>query len=274
MPRLLSIFYRIIVHTLLVFLAILFLIPIYLLVVSSLQDASAIDVGAAWAFPTSPYWRNFVDIARQIGPRFRYSLFVAVGATLLASILGSLNGYVLSKWRLPAQKIVFPLILFAMFIPYQAVLLPLIEFMATIGLYGGLSGLILIHTIYNIPITTLIFRNFYGEIPNELLEAGLMDGADILSLYQYVIFPLSLPAFVVVIVWQFTQVWNEFLLSLTMTSPTRQPVTVWLAQLTEGGTVQWSQPMAGAIIATLPPFIVYVVMGRYFVRGLLAGSLK
>jgi glucose/mannose transport system permease protein len=164
--------------------------------------------------------------------------------------------------------------LFGMFIPYQAILIPLFDFLRSVGLYGGLYGLILAHVVYGLPITTLIFRNYYGEIPDEMLEAGKIDGAGFFGLYGRIVFPLSLPGFVVVIIWQFTQIWNEFLFAVTLTSQANQPITVALAQLAGGEAVRWNLPMAGAILAALPTLLVYILLGRYFVKGLLAGSVK
>jgi glucose/mannose transport system permease protein len=164
--------------------------------------------------------------------------------------------------------------LFGMFIPYQAILVPLSIFLRDVNLYGGLPGLILIHVVYGLPITTLIFRNFYADIPTELIEAGAIDGAGFFGIYTNVVFPLSIPGFVVVIIWQFTQIWNEFLFGISMTTNENQPITVGLSFLAGGEAVKYNLPMAGAIIAALPPLFVYIVAGRYFIRGLLAGSVK
>ena len=134
--------------------------------------------------------------------------------------------------------------------------------------------MVVIHTIYGLPITTLIFRNFYMEIPDEMLEAAAIDGAGFFDIYRQIVFPLSVSGFVVVIIWQFTQIWNEFLFAVTMTTGESEPITVVLAHLAGGEAVKWNLPMAGAVIAALPPIIVYVILSRYFVRGLLAGSVK
>lgn len=265
---------RIVIYITLLVLVVVFLIPIYLMIITSIKPSQPIAVDDIWNFPDKIHWQNYLDVARNFGPRFRHSLYVAIGATLISAMLGSLNGYIFSKWRVPSGKIIFPLFLFAMFIPYQSIIIPLLRFMLEINLYGGLTGLILIQVVYSIPITTLIFYNFYLEIPNELLEAGFMDGTDFWSSYQYIVFPLSIPGFVVVIIWQFTQVWNEFLFSLTMTTTVNQTLTPALAQMAGGEAVKWNIPMAGAILVALPPFIVYILMGRYFVQGLLAGSIK
>lgn len=254
--------------------ALFFLTPVYMVVVTALKDPASINLNTAWDFPDRLYWESFSEVAEEFGPRIRNSFILVTFATVFSAMMGSMNGYVLSKWRIPGENILFPLMLFGMFIPYQAILIPLFQFMEDIDLYGGLPGLILIHVVYGLPITTLIFRNFYVDIPDEMLEAGAIDGADFWRLYIHVVFPLSLPGFVVVIIWQFTQIWNEFLFAVTMTDTDSQPITVGLAQLAGGEAVKWNLPMAGAIVAALPPLIVYIIMGRYFIRGLLAGSIK
>lgn len=258
---------------LLVFMA-FFLVPVYLVLVTSFKDPSTINLANTWNLPTTFYWQSYLEVVQAFGPRIQNSVALVIGATLLSSVLGSVNGYVFAKWRIPGERVLFPLVLFGMFIPYQAILIPLFEFMRSINLYGGIPGLILIHTVYGLPITTLIFRNFYVEIPDEMLEAGAIDGADFFGLYRHILFPLSVPGFVVVIIWQFTQIWNEFLFAVTMTSTNSQPITVGLAQLAGGEAVKWNLPMAGAIVAALPPLLIYIILGRYFIRGLLAGSIK
>ncbi|NJL94025.1 MAG: carbohydrate ABC transporter permease [Anaerolineae bacterium] len=245
-----------------------------MVVVTTFKDPAEINLPTAWNLPEEFYRDSFDEVMAEFGPRLRNSAILVTFATALSAILGSMNGYVLSKWRIPGEKVLFPLMLFGMFIPYQAILIPLFDFMREVGLYGGLPGLILIHVVYGLPITTLIFRNFYVEIPDEMLEAGAMDGADFFGLYLRIVFPLSLPGFVVVIIWQFTQIWNEFLFAITMTSNRFQPITVGLSQLAGGEAVKWNLPMAGSIVAALPPLIVYIILGRYFIRGLLAGSIK
>ncbi|MDZ4768115.1 MAG: carbohydrate ABC transporter permease [Chloroflexota bacterium] len=245
-----------------------------MVVITALKDPAEINLQTAWNLPTSLNWQSFVDVIDAFGPGIRNSLALVIGATVLSSVLGSLNGYILSKWRIPGEKFLFPLILFGMFIPYQAILIPLFDFMRSVNLYGGIIGLIIIHTVYGLPITTLIFRNFYVEIPDEMLEAAAIDGAGFFNIYTQVVFPLSVPGFVVVIIWQFTQIWNEFLFGVTMTNADSQPITVGLAQLAGGEAVKWNLPMAGAIVAALPPLVIYIILGRYFIRGLLAGSVK
>lgn len=265
---------QVVLYVILILLAVIFLTPVYMVLITSFKHPETINLATSWNLPETFYWQSYLEVLKEFGPRIRNSVILVVVATLLSSMLGSLNGYVFAKWRVPGQRILFPLMLFGMFIPYQAILIPLFEFMSDIKLYGGLGGLILIHTVYGLPITTLIFRNFYVDIPNEMLEASAIDGADFFRMYGEIVFPLSIPGFVVVIIWQFTQIWNEFLFAVTMTSTASQPITVGLAQLAGGEAVKWNLPMAGAVVAALPPLLVYIILGRYFIRGLLAGSVK
>ncbi|MFZ4815760.1 MAG: carbohydrate ABC transporter permease [Phototrophicaceae bacterium] len=265
---------RVAVHVVLLMFLTVFLVPVYMVVITSLKSPDTINLATAWNLPQSLNFDSYREVLVEFGPRIQNSVVLVIGATALSSILGSLNGYVFAKWKIPGEKFLFPLMLFGMFIPYQAILIPLFDFMSRIHLYGGLIGLILIHTVYGLPITTLIFRNFYVDIPNEMLEAGGIDGADFFRLYTDIVFPLSIPGFVVVIIWQFTQIWNEFLFAVTMTNNANQPITVGLAQLAGGEAVKWNLPMAGAIVAALPPLLIYILLGRYFIRGLLAGSVK
>jgi glucose/mannose transport system permease protein len=262
-------------YALLVVATLFFLLPVYLVIVTALKHPAAITLQATWQLPQVWYWESFVQAWKAFAPKLQNSFFLTIIATVLSAMLGSLNGYVFSKWRFPGANIIFPLMLFGMFIPYQAVLIPLFQFVRNIGLGGSLWGLILVHVVYGLPITTLIFRNYYAEIPDELIEASRIDGAGFFGIYSRVVFPLSIPGFVVVIIWQFTQIWNEFLFAVTLvSSPANQPITVALAQLAGGEAVKWNLPMAGALLAALPTLLVYIFLGRYFIRGLLAGSVK
>ncbi|HET7520776.1 MAG TPA: carbohydrate ABC transporter permease, partial [Candidatus Limnocylindria bacterium] len=167
------------------------------------------------------------------------------------------------------------LILFGMFIPYQAILIPLVFTLQQLHLYNTLPGLTLTHIVYGVPITTLIMRNFYASIPTDLVEAAKVDGAGIWQIYRRIFLPLSISGFVVVGIWQFTQIWNEFLFAVTLTNdPNSQPVTVSLQNLAGSFAALYNVQMAGALITALPTIIVFALLGRYFIRGLLAGSLK
>ncbi len=251
-----------------------FLMPVYMMIVTALKEPAAIDLDTSWRLPPVWNWASFAEAWTAFMPKLENSLVLTLSAAAASALLGSLNGYVLAKWPFPGSNAIFAFILFGMFIPYQAILIPLFGFIRAIGLYGSIWGLVLVHTVYGLPITTLIFRNYYVGIPDSLIEASSLEGAGFLSIYRHVVFPLSLPGFVVVIIWQFTQIWNEFLFAVTLSNPSSQPITVALAQLAGGEAVKWNLPMAGALMAALPTLLVYVIFGRYFVRGLLAGSVK
>ncbi len=253
----------------------LFLMPVYVLLATSLKTFQDVSLSEMWVFPRAFSLEAFAAALTRLAPNLRNSFVLVIPATLVTAAIGSINGYVFSKWRFRGSNIVFALILFGMFIPYQAILIPLVQFLRSVGLYGNLGGLIVTHVIYGIPITTLMFRNFYAEIPDELLEAGYIDGLELFGVYRHIMLPLSAPGLVVVVIWQFTSVWNDFLFAVTITQrPGVQPITVALQNLAGSQVVQWNVQMAGALIAAVPTLIIYILLGKYFIRGMLAGSVK
>ncbi|POZ89829.1 carbohydrate ABC transporter permease [Petrotoga sp. SL27] len=252
-----------------------YVLPFYVTISTSFKPFEEVSISNMWKLPSNFSLEGFKAASARLGPNLKNSFYLTIPATLISAMIGSINGFALSKLRFKYSNIVFALILFGMFIPYQSVLFPLIQFFQAIGLYGTIPALIITHVIYGIPITTLMFKNYYEEIPNELVEASSVDGANIWQSYTKILLPISMPGFVVVIIWQFTNIWNEFLFAVTITSdPTKQPITVALVNLAGSQVVQWNVQMAGTLIAALPTLIVYIILGRYFVRGLLAGSVK
>lgn len=199
---------------------------------------------------------------------------MVIPATLISALLGSLNGYVLSKWKFKGSEAIFTILLFGMFIPFQSILIPLIQTIQALGLYNTIAGLVLTNVIYGLPLTTLMFRNFYASIPQTMIESAQIDGAGFLRIYRHIIVPLSITGFVVVVIWQFTNIWNEFLFAITITGHGQQPIMVALQNLAGSQIVHWNIQMAGAVLAALPTMLVYILAGRYFIRGLLAGSVK
>ena len=266
---------RVFIYTVLVAVALLYLMPIYVLLVTGLKSFAEVSLEDMWNLPTGLHFDSFREAYEKLDHNLANSFRMVIPATIFSCLLGSINGYVLTKWRFPGSDIIFFLLLFGMFIPYQSVLIPLVRTLQMLNLYGSLWGLVLTHVVYGIPITTLIFRNYYANIPTELVEAAKIDGASIVGIYTRIIFPLSVPGFVVVAIWQFTSIWNDFLFAATVTSnPNIQPVTVALNNLAGSFIVEWNVQMAGALITALPTLIVYVVLGRFFVRGLMAGALR
>jgi len=255
--------------------AIFYVIPVYLLFMTGTKTfAEAANQALMWELPKAASFDSFAEAWRTISPNFLNSVKIAVPAAVLSSIIGSVNGYILAKWRFRGSETLFTLILFGMFIPYQSILIPLLKVESAFGLYNTITGLVIIHIIYGIPITTLIFRNYYVGIPEELVEASRMDGAGFFGIYRHILLPLSIPGFVVVLIWQFTSAWNDFLFAVTLTGQDNWPITVAVNNLAGSFSVAWNIQMAGALIAALPTLLVYVVLGKYFMRGLLAGSLK
>jgi len=274
---------RVLIYAVLIAFAAFYLMPIYVLLVTGLKSFTEISLDRMWTLPQSFSLESFRDAwfgnestaIPGLSNNFFNSVQLTVPATLISAMLGSMNGYVLAKWKFRGSEVLFPAILFGMFIPYQAILIPLVQTLQTLHLYGSIPGLILVHVIYGLPITTLIFRNYYAGVPTELVEAARIDGANILGIYRYILFPISLPGFIVVMIWQFTSIWNEFLFAIVLTSnPKVQPITVALNNLAGSYSVQWNIQMAGALLAAIPTLLVYIFLGRYFLRGLLAGSLK
>jgi glucose/mannose transport system permease protein len=252
-----------------------YLMPIYVLLVTGLKPLPEVNLDHMWSLPSTLTLDGFQEAWQKLEPNLRNSVILVVPATLLSTLVGSINGYVLSKWRFRGSDALFTAFLLGMFIPYQSVLIPLVALLQGLHLYGSLFGLIIVHIVYGIPITTLIFRNYYAEIPKELLEAASIDGAGLFGIYRFVMLPLSAPGAVVVAIWQFTSIWNEFLFAVVVTSnPSVQPITVALNNMAGSFVVEWNVQMAGALLAALPTLVVYLLLGRFFMRGLLAGSLK
>jgi glucose/mannose transport system permease protein len=255
--------------------AIIILTPAYVLIVTSFKGFAETDPTHAWNLPgvwTLDAWR---DAWHDLSPYLKNSFKLAIPATILSTILGSLNGFVLSKWRFPGADLVFTFFLFGMFIPYQAVMIPMAQLFDDVHFPAGIPRLIFAHVVYGIPITALIFRNYYATIPDELMEAARMDRAGMLRAYWSVILPLSAPAFVVAAIWQFTSIWNDFLFAVFLvTDPVSWPVTVALNNTTGSLVSSYNLQMAAALLASLPTLIVYILLGRYFMRGLMAGALK
>jgi glucose/mannose transport system permease protein len=252
-----------------------YLLPVYVMLINGLKDAQHVSLSTMWNLPETLGWGGFEGAWKQLSPNILNSLLMVVPATVLSSVLGSINGYFLSKWKFRGSDTLFTIILFGFFIPYQVILLPLVQFTQTLGLYGSIGGLILVHVVYGIPVTTLIFRNFYAGVANELVEAAVVDGANKYQIFAQIMFPLALPAFVVVGIFQFTNIWNDFIFGVTIVpNPQAQPVTIALNNLSGNFSVDWNVVMAGAVLAALPTALVYILLSRYFVRGILAGSVK
>jgi len=256
--------------------AIVFLMPVYVMVANGLKDAQSVSLQRMWLLPAQLSADNgFAGAWARLQPNMMNSLLMVIPATILSSFIGAINGYLFAKWKFRGSDVIFTLLLFGFFIPYQSVLLPLVRTLQILGVYGTIPGLVLVHVIYGIPITTLIFRNYFAGVPTELMDAARVDGAGLITTFTRVMLPLSIPAFVVVGIFQFTNIWNDFLFGVTVVpNPAAQPVTIALNNLSGTFSVEWNVVMAGAVLAALPTAIIYILLGRFFIRGILAGSVK
>lgn len=276
---------RVVLYAVLTVFAIYYLLPLYVMLANSFKPLAEIRQGDMLALPqawTLDPWRSAWSTA-QIGvqatglkPYFINSISMVVPAVLLSTILGALNGYVLTKWRFRGDGIVFGLILLSCFIPFQIVLIPMAKMLGVLGLAGTTSGLVLVHLVYGLGFTTLFFRNYYAAFPTELVRAAQIDGAGFFRIFRRILLPSSGPIIVVTVIWQFTNIWNDFLFGASFADADSVPMTVALNNLVSSstGVKEYNVHFAGAVLAALPTLIVYVVSGRYFVRGLMAGAVK
>ena len=272
-------------YAVLILFAVYYLLPLFVMLVNSVKTLDEIRGGNMMSLPrdfTFEPWLTAWSSA-QIGveptglsPYFINSILMVVPAVTISTFLGALNGYVLTKWRFPGDKVVFGLMLFACFIPFQIVLIPMARVLGTIGLAGTTSGLVLVHVVYGLGFTTLFFRNYYAAFPDELIKAAKMDGAGFWRTFTRILLPSSGPIIVVTVIWQFTNIWNDFLFGASFADFDSMPMTVALNNLVSSstGVKEYNVHFAGAVLAALPTLIVYVVSGRYFVRGLMAGAVK
>jgi glucose/mannose transport system permease protein len=253
---------------------IFYLLPLYIMLVTGFKSFAEVSLQTMWNLPGGFSLENYIAAFEKLAPHLKNSLMMVIPAAIISSMVGSVNGFVLARWRFPGSNLVLPLLLFGMFIPYQSILIPLAVFMKNIGLAGSIPGLILVHVIYGIPITTLTFYGYYMTVPKELVEAARIDGAGMFGAYRHIFLPVSAPAFVVVIIWQFTSAWNDFLFAVILTGNENWPVTVALQNMAGSQIIAWNVQMAGSFLAAVPTLLVYIFLGRYFLRGLMAGALK
>ncbi|MBY6136948.1 carbohydrate ABC transporter permease [Leisingera sp. XS_AS12] len=265
--------------------ALYYLLPLFVMITTSLKSLEEIRTGDLMALPrevTFDAWRTAWSKActgiqcNGVKPYFWNSVLIAVPAVLISTLLGAMNGYVVAHWKFKGANIFFALMLFGCFIPFQVVLLPMARVLGFMGIAGTIPGLIFVHVIYGLGFTTLFFRNYYVTIPAELSKAAKVDGAGFFRIFWSIFLPLSLPIIVVSVIWQFTQIWNDFLFGVSFSQSGTQPITVALNNIVNSttGVKEYNVDMAAAIIAALPTLLVYVVAGKYFIRGLTAGSVK
>ncbi len=277
--------HRIALWSVLLLFALFFLTPMYVMLTTSLKDMAQIREGNLLSLPTSPNidaWAKAWSSACTgidcggLKPFFMNSLLMVIPAVLVSTALGAVNGYVLSKWRFKGSEVMFALMLFGMFMPLQVVLLPMSQVLGWLGIASSIWGLVLVHILAGLPSTTLFFRNYYVGLPDELIKAAMLDGAGFWRIFWRIVLPLSTPIVVVTLIWQFTNIWNDFLFGVVFSGGDSKPVTVGLNNLanTSSAVKEYNVDMAAAMIAALPTLAIYILAGKYFVRGLTAGAVK
>ncbi|MCH2262881.1 MAG: carbohydrate ABC transporter permease [Candidatus Thioglobus autotrophicus] len=276
---------RVMIYLILLFFALIYLAPLYVMFTTSLKGIEEIRSGNLMALPVDPTfyaWAKAWSSActgsecKGLAPYFWNSVRIVFPAVIISTIIGAFNGYSLAKWKFKGSELLFGALLFGCFIPFQVILLPMAKLLGSLGLANTVTGLVMVHVIYGVAFTTLFFRNYYVGIPTELVRAAKLDGAGFFAIFRHIFLPLSTPIFVVTIIWQFTQIWNDFLFGVVYSGSGTQPITVALNNLvnTSVGGKEYNVDMAAAIIAALPTLVVYVIAGKYFVRGLTAGAVK
>lgn len=276
---------RVFTYGLLLVAALFFLAPMYVMLVTSFKDAAEIRGGNLLSLPSSlnfDAWRLAWSSActgvdcRGLAPFFWNSVIMAVPAVLLSTAWGALNGYVLSMWKFRGSEVLFGFLLFGVFMPFQVVLLPMSQVLGYLGLSSSIGGLVLVHCLAGMAGTTLFFRNYYTAVPRELVNAARIDGAGFWRIFWRIVLPMSTPIMMVTLIWQFTNIWNDFLFGVAFSGADSKPVTVGLNNManTTSSVKNYNVDMAAAIIAGLPTMLVYVLAGQYFVKGLTAGAVK
>ena len=276
---------RVLIYAALFLFAFYYLLPLYVMLVNSLKTLDEIRQGGMLSPPhewTIQPWLTAWSTA-QIGvqptglrPYFINSILMVVPAVAISTVVGALNGYVLTKWKFRGSNLMFGMLLLGCFIPFQIVLLPMARMLGLLGMAGTIQGLILVHIVYGLGFTTLYFRNYYEAFPTELVRAAQIDGASFFQIFRRILLPSSGPIIVVSVIWQFTNIWNDFLFGASFSGFSSTPMTVALNNLVNSstGVKEYNVHFAGAILAALPTLIVYIVSGRYFVRGLMSGAVK
>ncbi|MEG0860747.1 MAG: carbohydrate ABC transporter permease [Pseudomonas sp.] len=269
-------FSRMAIYATLLLACALYLIPLIVMLLTSFKSPDDIRTGNLLSWPEVITGIGWIKAWDTVGGYFWNSVKITLPAVLISTLLGALNGYVLSMWRFRGSQLFFGLLLFGCFLPFQTVLLPASFTLGKLGLASTTTGLVLVHIVYGLAFTTLFFRNYYCSVPDALVRAARLDGAGFFTIFGRILLPMSVPIIMVCLIWQFTQIWNDFLFGVVFASGDAQPITVALNNLvnTSTGVKEYNVDMAAAMIAGLPTLLVYVLAGKYFLRGLTAGAVK
>ena len=276
---------NIILYGVLIVAAVYYLIPLYVMVVTSLKGMPEIRLGNIFSPPKEITFEPWVKAwatactglnCDGLSRGFWNSVRITVPSVFLSIAIASVNGYALANWRFKGAETFFVILIFGAFIPYQVMLYPIVILLREIGLYGTLTGLVMVHSIFGMPILTLLFRNYFASLPEELFKAARVDGAGFWGIYFRIMLPMSLPIFVVAVILQVTGIWNDFLFGVVYTRPDTYPMTVQLNNIVNStqGVKEYNVNMAATLITGLVPLVIYFISGKLFVRGIAAGAVK
>ena len=269
----------------LITIALFYALPLYVMFITSLKGMPEIRLGNVFSPPLEVTFQPWVKAWSEactgltcngLSTGFWNSVQITIPSVVLSIIIASVNGYALSNWKFKGADAFFTILIFGAFIPYQVMLYPIVIMLREVGLYGSLGGLVLVHTVFGMPILTLLFRNYFTSLPEELFKAARVDGARFWAIYAKVMVPMSLPIFTVAVILQVTGIWNDFLFGVVYTSPDNYPMTVSLNNIVNStqGVKEYNVNMAATILTGLVPLSIYLVSGRLFVRGIAAGAVK
>ena len=265
--------------------AVYYLLPLYVMIVTSLKGMPEIRLGNVFAPPVEVTFQPWVKAWAEactgincdgLSRGFWNSVRILIPSVTISIAVASVNGYALSHWKFKGSEVFFTILLLGAFIPYQVMLYPIVILLRELGLYGGLWGLVLVHTVFGMPILTLLFRNYFSSVPEELFKAARVDGAGFWGIYFRIMLPMALPIFVVAIILQVTGIWNDFLFGVIYTKPDLYPMTVQLNNIVNSvqGVKEYNVNMAATLLTGLVPLIIYFASGKLFVRGIAAGAVK
>lgn len=276
---------NIMIYGTLIIFSLYYILPLWVMVMTSLKGMPEIRMGNIFAPPVEITFQPWVKAWQEactglncdgLSRGFWNSVRILVPSVILSIIVASVNGYALVNWRFKGSDIFFTILIFGSFIPYQVMLYPIVILLREMGLYGTLWGLVLVHTIFGMPILTLLFRNYFSSIPEELFKAARVDGAGFWRIYFQIMLPMSLPIFVVALILQVTGIWNDFLFGVVYTKPDLYPMTVQLNNIVNSvqGVKEYNVNMAATLLTGLVPLVIYFLSGKLFVRGIAAGAVK
>ena len=276
---------RVAIYGTLLLFAVFFVAPLFVMLATSLKTMDEIRAGTLISLPATPsldaWWKAWASACVGVncigvGPFYWNTFLIVIPSTLISTLIGAINGYALTQVKFKGSNLIYALLTLGCFTPYQGVMIPLAATLGWLGLAGSLSGLVLVHTIYGFCFTTMFFRNYFMDVPKELMRAARVDGAGFFQIFFAIMLPMSMPIMVVTIIWQFTSIWNDFLFGVSFTTGNNAPIMVALNNIVSSSTGEreYNVDMAAALLAALPTLIIYVFAGKYFIRGLMAGSVK